>query len=103
MGAPYSLDLRQRAVGAVADGMSCAEAEELSGEPLLGDPLDEARSGDGEPGGAADGWQEAICPGRGIVTLTSDGRTGGLDCRDARIKPRFGRTSPDARHQKHRF
>ena len=60
MGAPYSLDLRQRAVGAVADGMSCAEAEELSGEPLLGDPLDEARSGDGEPGDAADGWQEAF-------------------------------------------
>ena len=29
MGAPYSLDLRQRAVGAVADGMSCAEAAEL--------------------------------------------------------------------------
>jgi transposase len=28
MGAPYSLDLRQRAVGAVADGMSCAEAAE---------------------------------------------------------------------------
>jgi len=28
MGAPYSLDLRQRAVGAVADGMSCLEAAE---------------------------------------------------------------------------
>ena len=28
MGAPYSLDLRERVVGAVADGMSCAEAAE---------------------------------------------------------------------------
>src|ERR1700733_683497 len=28
MGAPYSLDLRQRAVGAVADGMSCLEGAE---------------------------------------------------------------------------
>ena len=28
MGAPYSLDLRQRAVAAVADGMSCLEAAE---------------------------------------------------------------------------
>ena len=28
MGAPYSLDLRKRVVGAVADGMSCAEAAE---------------------------------------------------------------------------
>jgi hypothetical protein len=39
----------------------------------------------------------------GIVTLTSDGRTGGLDCCGARIKPQSGRTSPDARHQKHRL
>ena len=28
MGAPYSLDIRERVVGAVADGMSCAEAAE---------------------------------------------------------------------------
>src|ERR1700759_979093 len=28
MGAPYSLDLRQRVVAAVAEGMSCAEAAE---------------------------------------------------------------------------
>ena|SRR5690242_731131 len=28
MGAPYSLDLRQRVVAAVADGMNCAEAAE---------------------------------------------------------------------------
>jgi len=28
MGGPYSLDLRQRVVAAVADGMSCAEAAE---------------------------------------------------------------------------
>jgi transposase len=28
MGAPYSLDLRERVVGAVVDGMSCAETAE---------------------------------------------------------------------------
>ena len=28
MGAPYSLDIRERVVSAVADGMSCAEAAE---------------------------------------------------------------------------
>ena len=65
MGAPYSLDLRVRVVAGVADGMSRAEAaEHYPGQPLLGDPLDEAPGRDGQPGRAADGWQEAICPGR---------------------------------------
>jgi hypothetical protein len=49
-------------------------------------------------------WQAAWDKrSEGIVTLTSDGRTGGLDCCGARIKPQSGRTSPDARHQKHRL
>jgi hypothetical protein len=58
-GAPYSLDLRERVVAAVADGMSGGGAA-FSCQPFLSDPLDEAECGHWQSGGAADGREEAI-------------------------------------------
>lgn len=40
MGAPYSLDLRERIVAAVAAGMSCAAAaQSIERQPFIEDPL----------------------------------------------------------------
>ena len=64
MAAPYSLDLRERVVAAVAAGLSRAQAAaHYQVSSLIGEPLDQTPGRDGQRGGVADGRQKTFHAG----------------------------------------
>jgi transposase len=62
MGRAYSLDLRERVVAAVHEGMSCEEAADFY-QVSKPSAIREARAGDRQRRRIADGRQAAVCVG----------------------------------------
>jgi len=71
MAAPYSLDMRERVVAALAAGMSRAQAAaHYQVNPFIGNPLDQTQRGDRKSGGVAGGTEAARDRGQLLRCLT---------------------------------